>query len=118
MALLVGFGTICKGPSVIRAELDRFVEILDRPVVVPFFQESYAAVVEWLGEVRVVFDRRVIVSYGVVEITLCGIGVAAIGVRNRQNKSGFFPGFDDRRATLDLRLCRAAIDPVAQFNVL
>src|ERR1700740_2465164 len=100
MTLLVGFGAIGKRASVVRGEFDRFVEILDCPVVVTFFQESYAAVVKRLRAGRVVCDRRVIVAYGVVEVALCGICVAAIGVRNRQNQGCFFSGFNECRATL------------------
>src|SRR5262249_8602122 len=117
MTLLVGFGAIGKGASVVRGELDRFVEILDGAVVVALFQESYAAVVERLREARVVFDRCVIVAYGVLEITLCGIGVAAIGMRDRQDQGRFFSGFNERRATLDLRVRRSAVDAIAQLNV-
>src|SRR5215468_10424480 len=98
MTLLVSFGAIGKGPSVIRAKLDRFIEVLDRVVIVALLQESHAAVIKWLREARVVFDRRVIIPYGVVEITLGGIGIAAICMRNRQNQGRFFSGFDERRA--------------------
>ena len=78
-------GPIGKSPSIVRLELYRLIEILERLFVVSFFQVSEAAIVERPRKIRIEINRLIVVVDRGVEIPLRHIGVAPVVVGDRPN---------------------------------